>query len=130
MVSDPSMDTVWTVIGIIAGAMYGAGVVAAASPANIRFAKVLFYGSAALLGVWCFAWELMTDLSTPIRVIVGLLIGAFVFVVVPETVRRMTSAEHATSAGASSGSENQMGNVSGNTGIVTQDQNGNNTISK
>jgi hypothetical protein len=116
------MDTVWTVVGIIAGAMYAAGLAMIAAPEKIAFAKFLFWGSAVLLGVWCLIWEFATDAPMLIRVIVGLLVGAFVFVVVPETIRRMT--------GATSPPTNQMGNVSGNRGIVTQDQKGDNTLPK
>jgi hypothetical protein len=121
------MDTVWTVVGIIVGAMYGAGLVVVDSPVHCRFAQVLFWGSGALIGAWCFAWELMTEASTPIRVIVGLVTGAFVFVIVPETARRMIGTERPKSDSTAEPT-NQIGNIHGNKGIVTQEQNGDNQI--
>jgi hypothetical protein len=130
------MDTIWAVVGIVAPAIYGAGLVMIKSAANIRFAKLLFWSSAALLGTWCFAWQLMTEQPAAIRIVVGLLVGAFVFVLVPETIRRM--AYHETLAAgdkekpgipgeaAPPGTSNAIGDVTGNRGIITQGQRGDN----
>ena len=123
------METVWAVVGIIISVLYGVGLVMVGSTTNIRFAKGLFWASAAIVGAWGFAWMIMTtESSGPIRVIVGLLVGAFVFVVVPEAIRRMTPAkpeiDHAKP------SSNQIGNASSNKGIITQGQQGDNKISK
>lgn len=82
------MDTVWAVVGIVFGALLAVGLVMLASPRNVRFAQILIFAAAVLLGTWCFAWEIMTDQSIWIRVSVGLVVGIFIFVFVPEAIRR------------------------------------------
>lgn len=87
------MDTVWGVVGIVWGAMFGVGYLLLENPTHVRFGQVLVVGSAILLGGWCFAWYFMTDQETWVRVVIGLLVGSFVFVVAPETIRRLSATE-------------------------------------
>ena len=92
------MDTVWAVVGIIVGVLFAGGLSMIGSPTTTLFARCLLWASALLLGAACIWWELMTDLATSIRVIVGLIVGAFVFVVVPETIRRMRPSDPPSAA--------------------------------
>lgn len=125
------MDTIWAVVAIVVGALYGAGVALGGSAANAGFAKATFLTSGGLLGLWCFYWQFATDASMSVRVIIGALIGAFIFVAIPETNRRVVGAEESKEMPAhSEPAQNKMGGITGNSGIVSQGQSGDNTITK
>ena len=106
------MDTVWAVVGIIFGALLAVGLLMLSSTNNLRFARGLILASAALLGVWCFAWEIMTEQSDWIRWTVGFMVGAFVFVAVPEIQRRSGTVPNNTSVSAETPSVTVNENVS------------------
>jgi hypothetical protein len=81
------MDTLLAVIVAIVGIeLTGVGLMTTA-PAYSKSIKWLFWACAALIGLWGFAWELIAGAEMMLRILVGSLMGLFVFVIVPETIR-------------------------------------------
>src|SRR5208282_5176270 len=115
------MDILLAVLAYIAAVEIPTVLGVIAAPNHIKTAKVLIWSAAIPLGIWCFVWELSTEAPMAIRIIVGLLVGAFIFVLVPETVRWMKASGAEKPPGTPS---NTMGDVTGNRGIVTQGQRG------
>jgi hypothetical protein len=114
------MDTLLAVIGLVGGALYAAGLAVAGSRANRTFAKVMIWISAILLGAWCIAWVIETEQPMIIRIVVGLIVGAFVFVLVPETVRRIISPSRSSERAPSTGNViNQNVTSHGQSGGIT-----------
>jgi len=105
------MDTVWSVIAFVAGVLYAGGPIVVTSGNDFRLARILVISSATVIGSWCFVWELLTDASMLIRVLVGLAIGGFVFVVTPETIRWMRGRQDAVTALGLGGSKITNENV-------------------
>jgi hypothetical protein len=125
------VDTVLAVLAYIAAVIIPVVLGAIAAPNHTKTTKILIWSAAVPLGIWCFAWELQTEATMMIRIIIGLIVGTFVFVIVPETMRWMSGltktlpveVEHPTAP-----QPNEMGDITGNRGIVTQGQRGDNAI--
>src|SRR5689334_20325069 len=82
------MDTAWAVILFLAAALLvGSPAVLTLRRPDYRFAEVCLVVSAILVGAWCWVWMYMTDTPQWIRILIGLLVGTFCFVVVPEGIR-------------------------------------------
>lgn len=92
-VASLAMEIILGVIGIVSGAFFAVGVAMMTSAPNVRLGKAFVWASAILLGVWGLAWCYMTDADNWVRVVVGLLVGAFVFIAAPATIRRMAPAK-------------------------------------
>lgn len=81
------MDTLLAVIAAIVGTELAGVALMIGAPAQLKSVKRLFWACAALIGLWGLGWEVTTGAEMMLRILVGTLIGVFVFVVVPETIR-------------------------------------------
>jgi hypothetical protein len=84
----------WTVIGIVVSVLITAGLAMVGySPAEFRGARACFWLAAFLLGGMDMVWSYQTPHSIWWRVIVGGLIGATIFIALPEGLRWITKRE-------------------------------------
>lgn len=82
------IEIAWTVVGIIAPLSVGLGYAAVGlAPPDFRFAKGCFWFSVLLLGVMDVVWSIGTEHSIFWRVVVSGLIGAVIFILLPEGLR-------------------------------------------
>jgi len=124
------MEIVWGITGIGAPGVFFLGLGLMALPQSSPFfAQLCFYASGGWAASVGFMWLVTTPESIWLRITSGVMLGVFVFVVVPQMIR-LTSAQSPPSQ-ADSG-PNGVGsptiNAPNNHGIVTQGQRGDNYI--
>ena len=126
------MDTVLGVLAYIAGVELAVVLGMIAAPHYVRVGKLLLLFAAIPFGIWGFIWMNATDAPLPVRLAVGILIGLFVFVAVPETIRWLNllpaaeGPKNPPPAAEQPKQNNIIGDIKGNSGIVTQGQQGDN----
>jgi hypothetical protein len=91
-----SMEALWGTVGTIAGFVAGLGITLAVSDSSAReflMARACFWSSAVLLAVIAMYWELKTESTTTLGIVVGCIIGVAVFVLLPVSIRWVDARE-------------------------------------
>ena len=83
-----AIEIAWTVVGIIVSIAIGAGfAVIGLAPPEFKVARICFWGSSVILAGMDIVWSIQTEHSFMWRAIVSGLIGASIFVFLPEGLR-------------------------------------------
>jgi len=94
------MEIAWTVLGTVVGISIGTGFSASGlTPPDFKLARRSFLLSAILLGGMDIVWHAQTDHSLRWRVLVSGLIGATIFVLLPEGLRWIARRESVANLG-------------------------------
>jgi hypothetical protein len=86
--SPSPIEIAWTVVSVVVAIGIGLGYTAGGmTPPDSKFARICFWGSAMVLGGMDIVWSVTTDRSLTWRIVIGALIGATIFVLLPEGLR-------------------------------------------
>jgi hypothetical protein len=90
------VEILWTAVGIIVPVLVGWGAsMMGLNPPEFKVARWCFWLSALILAAMTTYWLTTTDQPIAIRIVVGVLVGALIFVGLPETLRWVTAREMA-----------------------------------